>query len=372
MKGRGTRTLSKDDLQKVSPSATENKDHFVIVDAVGVTKSKKSDTRTLERKPSVSMKELMMNVALGAKDEDTLTSLANRIIRLNSQMTVSERKAFNEKVGVSAGKLAENMLNAFDEDVITARAKAQFSSAEPTSEQYAQVRKEAIIEAVKPIYDPEVREFIENVRRSHEQIIDNTNPDAVVFAGFDAQQEANADRVIQTFREFIEANKDEIIALRIIYSQTYKDRPMVINGLKALYEKLKAQGVTIERLWDCYAIKKPDKVRGKSSIHQLADLISIIRFEMGYGDNLQPFAETVNYNFMRWTLKRNAGAVHFTDEQMEWLRLIKDHIAVSLSIVPDDLELSPFDRKGGLGRFYDVFGEQYEAILLEMNIELVA
>lgn len=116
----------------------------------------------------------------------------------------------------------------------------------------------------------------------------------------------------------------------------------------------------------------PDKVRGKSTMHQLADLISIIRFEMGYGDNLQPFAETVNYNFMRWTLKRNAGAVHFTDEQMEWLRLIKDHIAVSLSIEPDDLDLNPFDRRGGLGRFYEVFGDSYEVILTEMNIELVA
>ena len=93
---------------------------------------------------------------------------------------------------------------------------------------------------------------------------------------------------------------------------------------------------------------------------------------MGYGDNLQPFAETVNYNFMRWTLKRNAGSVHFTDEQMEWLRLVKDHIAVSLSIELEDLELSPFDHKGGLGRFYEVFGEGYKKLLDEMNIELVA
>ncbi|MDO4339786.1 MAG: DEAD/DEAH box helicase family protein, partial [Eubacteriales bacterium] len=111
MKGRGTRVLSKEDLKKVTPSATENKDHFVIVDAVGVTKSRKSDTRPLERKPAVSMKELMMNVALGAKDEDTLTSLANRVIRLNSQMTPTERKKFEEKVGASAGIVAENLLN---------------------------------------------------------------------------------------------------------------------------------------------------------------------------------------------------------------------------------------------------------------------
>ena len=57
---------------------------------------------------------------------------------------------------------------------------------------------------------------------------------------------------------------------------------------------------------------------------------------------------------------------------MEWLRLIKEHIATSLSIIPDDLDLSPFDRKGGLGKFYDVFGDEYEAILEEMNEELVA
>ncbi len=145
---------------------------------------------------------------------------------------------------------------------------------------------------------------------------------------------------------------------------------MVIEQLQKLYEKLKAKGVTYERLWDCYAIKRPEKVRGTAS--QLADLVSLVRFEMGYADKLEPFAERVNYNFMQWTLRRNAGAVHFTDEQMEWLRLVKDHIASSLSIEPGDLDLNPFDRKGGLGRFYEVFGERYEEILQEMNAELVA
>ena len=219
MKGRGTRTLSKDDLQKVTPSATDNKDHFVIVDAVGVTKSKKSDTRTLERKPSVSMRELMMNVALGDKSEDTLTSLANRVIRLNSQMTPSEKKEFAEKVGDSAGQIAEKLLNAFDEDVILHQAQEQFATAEPTDEQIAEAKKALVVDAVAPFQNPDVRDYIENVRRSHEQIIDNVNLDEVLFAGFDSQQEENADRVISSFREFIDENRDEIIALRIIYNQ---------------------------------------------------------------------------------------------------------------------------------------------------------
>lgn len=372
MKGRGTRVLGKDDLQKVTPSATENKDHFVIVDAVGVTKSKKSETRTLERKPSVSMKELMLNVALGARDADTLTSLANRVIRLNSQMSPSERKEFAQVVGLPANQLAENLLNAFDEDVLTAQAQGKFQTPTPTEEQLQTVQREATGQAAAPFCRPEVRDFIENVRRSHEQIIDNTNPDTLLFAGFDTQKEETADRVIRTFHEFIKENKDEIIALRILYSQTYRDRPMAIEKLNSLYQKLRGKGVTIERLWDCYVIKKPDKVKGSSTLRQLADLVSMIRFEMGQVDSLQPFADKVNYNFQQWTFRRNAGAVHFTPEQMEWLQLVKDHIATSLSIQTEDLDLSPFDRKGGLGRFYEVFGEQYEAILTEMNRELVA
>lgn len=367
MIGRGTRTLSKDDLQKVSPSATDNKDHFVVIDAVGATSSKKSETRTLERKPSMSMSELMLNVALGSKDEDTLTSLANRVVRLNSQMTNAERKQFTQTVGERADKIAENLLNAFDDEFI----RSQCDTENPTDEQLRQTQKDLIAQAVAPFYQPEAREFIENVRRSHDQIIDNVNIDTVTFVGFDAQKEENAARVIKTFHDFIEENKDEIIALRIIYNESYKGRPMLINGLKQLYQKLKAKGVTVERLWDCYAIKKPEKVK-RGAAAQLTDLVSMIRFEMGYTDNLAPFVDRVNYNFMQWTLRRNAGAVHFTEEQMEWLRLIKDHIAASLSIEPGDLELSPFDHKGGLGRFYEVFGDSYESILHEMNIELVA
>lgn len=371
MKGRGTRVLSKEDLQKVTPSATENKDHFVIVDAVGVTKSKKSDTRPLERKPTVSMKELMMNVALGAKDQDTLTSLANRVIRLNSQMSPAERKQFETKVGASAGTVAENLLNAFDEDVIFATAQKTSGSQEPTQEQLQKVKTELVNAAVAPFYDPDVRDYIENVRRSHDQIIDNVNIDTVLFSGYDVQQEENVNRILTSFRSFIEENKDEIIALRIIYNEAYKERPMAIERLKALYEKLKSGGITVERLWDCYAIKYPDKVK-RGTMAQLADLISIIRFEMGYADNLAPFADKVNYNFMQWTLRRNAGAIHFTEEQMEWLRLIKDHIASSLSIIPEDLDLTPFDHKGGLLGFYNAFGDSYERILQEMNMELVA
>ncbi len=66
MKGRGTRVINYDDLRKVSPSARLTKDHFVIVDAIGVTRSLKTDSRPLEKKHGVALKDLLGAVAVGA------------------------------------------------------------------------------------------------------------------------------------------------------------------------------------------------------------------------------------------------------------------------------------------------------------------
>lgn len=86
MKGRGTRTLGADELKKVTPSATTAKTHFVIVDAIGVTKSLKTASQPLITKPSVSLKDLAMGVMMGARDEDTVASLAGRLARLDKQL----------------------------------------------------------------------------------------------------------------------------------------------------------------------------------------------------------------------------------------------------------------------------------------------
>src|SRR5262249_45245779 len=91
MIGRGTRTLGKDDLKRVTPKARTNKTHFVIIDAVGVFDSKKSDSRPLERKKSTAFKDLMLQTVMGNHDEDNLSSLANRLTRLDKELTAQEQ-----------------------------------------------------------------------------------------------------------------------------------------------------------------------------------------------------------------------------------------------------------------------------------------
>jgi len=360
MKGRGTRVLSKDDLQKVSPSASNNKDRFVVVDAVGVTRSLKGDSRPLERNPTVPLKSLMYTVAVGSRDEDIMTSLANRLIRLNCQMNDPEREQFAVKSGgLQITEMISNLLDSFDPEKV-----------EPGSQKQDEMKDQAC----EPFNLPELREFIENIRKNHEQIIDDVNLDSVLFAGPGADLVTKAGEIINTFRKFIQDNKDEISALNIIYNQSYRNRGLTFEMIKELYGKLSASpyNLTTEGLWRSYSIQRIEKVKGIGSVRMLTDIVSLIRFELGYTNELTPFSDSVNYNFMKWTMVKNAGHVQFTEEQMEWLRMIRDHITSSITVTSDDLELSPFNEKGGLGRFYQVFGTNYETILTEINLALVA
>ncbi len=127
MKGRGTRTIALDDLRKVTPSALYTKDHFIIVDAVGVTKSLKTDSRPLERKPTVALKDLLAAVAVGARDEDLFTTLAGRLGRLAKIMNEKEAGQFREKAkGKAIGEVVKDLLHAYDPDRIESAAQEQF------------------------------------------------------------------------------------------------------------------------------------------------------------------------------------------------------------------------------------------------------
>jgi type I restriction enzyme R subunit len=402
MLGRATRTLSEDDLKKVSPSAKARKLGYIVVDAVGVTKSQKTTSRQLERKPSVSLKDLMMGVALGAKDEDTLTTLAGRLAKLDKVMTTKEKEKLKElcqdenislgtvidgnitvpcgATDISAVGIAETLLNAFDADVIAEVVAQKYGDNVPTEkeEEYAsEMEAKLASAAAAPFNNPKLRDYIENVRKSHDQIIDTQNLDTLTFSGWDADREAKADEAIATFAQFIKDNRDTVDALSIIYNESYKSRPLTLEMIKGLYEALRQPPyiLSVEKLWFAYGIKQPDKVKTPNVVNQLADIISLIRFQLGQTTELSSFSADVARRFQAWTFDKQRGSFKFTQEQSEWLRLIRDHIAASIEVTTDDLELSPFDSMGGLGKFYQLFKDYeggYEYVLKEMNYALMA
>jgi type I restriction enzyme R subunit len=229
------------------------------------------------------------------------------------------------------------------------------------------------IAAAASFNNPKLRDYIENVRKSHDQIIDNVNIDTLTFSGWDSNHAEKAGEAIETFARFIEENKDTIEALQIIYNQSYKIRPLTLRMVEELYEILQKPPyhLTTEALWTAYSIHQADKVKQKSAVNKLADIVSLLRFQLGQTGELRPFSDEVNLRFRDWMLVKNAGHGQFTEEQTVWLRMVRDHIAASMSVTADDLEYTPFDTKGGRGKFYQLFGNEYENILNEMNYALL-
>jgi type I restriction enzyme R subunit len=102
----------------------------------------------------------------------------------------------------------------------------------------------------------------------------------------------------------------------------------------------------------------------------LTNIVSLVRFALGKVDVLEPFGDSVNYRFNDWFIKQEVLGKRFTPEQKEWLNMIKEHIATSLSVGIDDFENVPFNQKGGAVKAYQLFGQELNKILEELNTVL--
>jgi type I restriction enzyme R subunit len=383
MKGRGVRSLGADGLQKVSASADGAKTRFILIDAVGVEKSLKTESRPLEKKPGVPLKDLLQAVALNQRDDDTLLTLANRLVRLDKQLDTKARARIEKASGgVPARELGKALIQAINPDAVVqaALATAQaagFTRVEDTllPEELQAARATRVAAACAPFDAPELREQIETARREREQLIDHVNLDRVTFAGFSAQAEDDARQTVQAFADFARAHKDELAALSFFYQQPYQRRALTVEAVEEMHAALARPPLmlTTERLWAAYARVQASQVKGADLKRQLTDLVALLRFALGFDAELKPFADTVNQRFADWIWRHNSQrATAFTPEQTEWLRLMKEHIASSCSIGREDFDYAELAARGGLQRAWGLFGEELDGLMAGMNEELVA
>ena len=400
MKGRGTRVISSTDFKAVTPDAS-NKTHFIIIDAVGVCENDKTDSRPLERKRSIPFDKLLQLVALGNRDEDILTSLAGRLARLDRNADEKDKKEIQDAlVGVglvpalTLKEVINNLLDAVDPDKKIEKAFENFrlgdlrfkdfsfeefknlSSLNPEihksfEEQVKNASEELVKQACIPFDNASFRNTLIAIKKKNEQIVDTVSKDEVIFAGFDEKAKEKAQSIVDTFKRFIEENKDELTAIQLIYQKPYGHRHLTYEEIKQLAESIKKPPyfLTPEVIWQAYEHLEKSKVRGAGPQKLLTNIISLMRFAIGQSDVLEPFSDMVDRRFNEWLAQQGK---RFTPEQMEWLTMIKEHIATSLSIGMDDFEYAPFNQKGGAVKVYQLFGNRAEEVLEELREVLVA
>jgi type I restriction enzyme, R subunit len=374
MRGRGTRIISSDDLQAVTSDA-RHKTRFVLVDAVGLVEAGMTETtRTLERRRSVPFKQLLEDIAFGADDADTVSSLAGRLARLQHELTTDDETRVAEASGGRAlPALIRLLLDALDPDRQAAQARAA-GHLDPGEAELAAAARDLRQIGVAPFRDsPDLRTALITAQGRNEIVIDIVSQDSVTQAGFDAAATESLRRTVDDFRQFIEDNRDEIAALQILYDEPYSRAALTREQLKELAAALHRPPHlwTEEKLWNAYAAVERDRVRGLGTQRVLTDLVALVRHALQPDGELAPYPEQVRRRYEAWLAAQAAAGKQFTAEQRWWLDKIAATIGLNLHVEPADFEIDgEFANRGGRWGVKDALGPEWQDVLAEMNQEL--
>jgi type I restriction enzyme R subunit len=317
--------------------------------------------------------KLLNQVAFGSRDPNVISSIAGRLARLDRQITKEDRAALDAAAGMPLKEIVAALIDALDPDQQHLAAQHLAGNTDPTPEQQEQARAAMLEAALVPIAtNPAFRTQLVEFRRSYEQAIDITSIDTVISVGPTKGAEDRARGVITSFKAYIEEHKDEITALQVLYSTPYRER-LTFAQIKELATAIAAppHRWTPEALWQAHHTLDHDKVHG-SGTRMLTDLVSIVRYTLQQADELVPYQDIVEERYAGWLLAQQQAGRTFTPEQHQWLGMIKDHIAGSLEMRPDDFDFVPFSEHGGLGKATRLFGAQLRPIIDELRQALVA
>ncbi|RLA45743.1 MAG: restriction endonuclease subunit R, partial [Gammaproteobacteria bacterium] len=382
---------------------------FVLVDCVGVTETDKTETKSLETKPSVPTAKLMEQVARGDRHSETLRALGNRMIRLDLKLNDQQRKRVNELIttqtedtlsrpgegqgeGVESGLLpsttlvaiASNLIHSTNEDKLIHAAQAETKKEEVSDVEIQKAFKPKADQLIKPFHNPDLRKLIEELRKNTDQLIDDS-PDKLDKdgTGYDVEK---AKGLISNWQQFIKDHQNELDAIQLIYKQPYQKRHLSYDMINQLVEAVEQPPYHIApvEVWRAYEQLKKAKVRGAPPESKLPILISLIRLATGVTNVLEPFTELVNNRFENW-LKQQALQRHsreggnpvdidnvFSKEQLGWLNKIRDQIAQNAEMTVEDFNYIPFNQKGGLLKARELFGKELEPLISELNGYLIA
>ena len=106
---------------------------------------------------------------------------------------------------------------------LTAREKAQ----------------EELVREAAGVFNGELIELIDSIRRDKEQTIDHDNLDKVIRAQWEGDAHENAKAMAQDFQLYLEAHRDEIEALTIFYAQPHRRRELTYAMIREVLDRLK-------------------------------------------------------------------------------------------------------------------------------------
>jgi len=367
MRGRGVRTIDPATLATITPDARV-KDRFVLIDAVGVTDSLKTQAIPLEREHNVAFDKLLEQIASGRSDEPAVATLAGRLARLNRKLDDAGKARIEAIAGKPLTALAGELIDAIDagaiEDAARQRHGATVTDAE--IEAVATERREAALAAYN---DPALRRVLIELKKASEVVIDDISRDVVISSAWDAGQ---ATTMTTDFGRFLDEHRNELTALRILYGLPAATKRLTYDSLVDLRGALMRPPWLLEplALWSAYRRLSADKVRANPA-KTLTDIVALVRFAMGTNETLAPLSSDMAGRFNLWLGREQRAGRTYTQEQLGWLEAIRDYLAANIELTTADIQ-DQFGPRGGILGARRAFGPRLDVLLDELQDALVA
>jgi len=367
MRGRGVRTIDPATLATITPDARV-KDRFVLIDAVGVTDSLKTQAIPLEREHNVAFDKLLEQIASGRSDEDAVATLAGRLARLNRKLDDAGKARIEAIAGKPLTALAGELVDAIDAGAIEDAARQRHGATVTVAEieAVATERREAALAAYN---DPALRRVLIELKKASEVVIDDISRDVVISSAWDAGQ---ATTMTTDFGRFLDQHRDALTALRILYGLPAASKRLTYDSLVDLRDAMMRPPWLLEplALWSAYRRLSADKVRANPA-KTLTDIVALVRFAMGASETLAPLSSDMAGRFNLWLGREQRAGRGYTQEQLGWLEAVRDYLAANIELTAADIQ-DQFGARGGILGARRAFGPRLDALLDDLQDALVA
>ena len=266
--------------------------------------------------------------------------------------------------------ITASLIKVADPDVIAeAVALAPIKDGKPDE---AAAMRALVQKAIEPIAgNAPLRQRILELRTAHDLLIDEASKDVLLDASGHVDRD-RARETITSWRAYLDEHRDEISAIEAVYSQP-KAPKVAYSELRDLAERIQRPPYkwTVDTLWHAYEAIDAGRVR-HSARHTTTDLVALIRFALGYDNELVPYASTIEDRWSNWLAQQAQAGTEFTDTEMWWLERIKDVIIQSGDFHTTDLDLPPFTERGGTDGAIRDLGVGVAGVLDTLTQELTA
>lgn len=322
-----------------------------------------------------TLESLLQSVAIGIRDEATISSLIDNLTRIEKNLNeddIQELQTIGMEMNPPIKSLKEEinlLINSIKVENQISKAKEMYSNNNkeylPTDKEIRVASETLVNDACRAFDNPKFRYTLLQIK--------NRNREKINTSSIEQAAKGRSEDIIFKFKSFIDSHKKDLTAIRILSNNKNGHQSISFDDIKEVSRELRKPPyeITPDEIWNAFYRLDNSNVKPLKEEKNPANIISLTQFAIGKIDKLVPFSDKVDREFEKWIMENEKNGRVFNEIETEWLVMMKNYISTFLEINMLSFNNPPFIGKGGAAKAYNIFGPDLNRILFELNENLI-